>query len=91
VFDEVFFGSEFPERVQEFSREHGGLGVRVDVVTLSGERLDALEIVAVEAGARLVTREERLVFLPYAQIAHVDVSLLRDHRMAGFEFPPSSA
>jgi hypothetical protein len=38
---------------------------------------------------RLVTRDGRLVLLPYGRIAHVDVSLLRDHRVASFELPSS--
>jgi hypothetical protein len=89
VYDEAFFGREFADRVREFSHEHEGLGVRVEVVTLEGERLDVLEIVAGDTGVRLVTRDDRLVFLPYAHIAHVDVSLLRDHRIASFELPPA--
>lgn len=91
MFDETFFGKEFAKRAGEFSREHGGLGVRVEVVTHGGERLDVLEIIATDSGARLVTRDERLVFVPYAQIAHVDVSLLRDHRVEAFEFPARSS
>lgn len=91
VFDEAFFGSAFGERVREFSLEHGSLGLRVEVVTRGGERLDTLELTALETGTRLVTRDERLVFLPYAQIAHVDVSPLRDHRVAGFQLLTKSA
>jgi hypothetical protein len=87
VFDETFFGKEFARRAKEFAREHGGLGLRVEVVTSSGDRLDVLEIKASSDGTRLVTRDERLVFLPYAQIAHVDVTLLRDHRIEAFELP----
>ena len=85
MFDQAFFGEEFEKRVREFSREHEGLGVRVEVVTLEADRLDVLELHAVDAGVRLVTRDDRLVFLPYANIAHLDVALLRDHRIVGFE------
>jgi hypothetical protein len=87
VYDEGFFGREFAERVEEFRREREGLGVRVEIVTLEGERLDVLDIVSGDAGVRLVTRDDRLVFLPYAHIAHVDVTLLRDHRITSFELP----
>ena len=90
MFDKAFFGKEFAESERELSREHGGLGMRVEVVTASGERLDVLEIEAGKDGARLVTRDERLVFLPYGQIAHVDVLLLRDHRIESFEFPAAA-
>lgn len=87
MFDEAFFRTELAARAVEFSRAHGGLGLRVELVTAGGERLDVLEVAAESDGIRLVTRDERLVLLPYAQIAHVDVSLLRDHRVASFELP----
>ena len=92
MFDEAFFGKEFAERAQEFNREHGGLGISVEVVTLAGERIDVLEVSSTKEGMmRLATRDERLVFLPYTQIAHVDVSAQRDHRIASFELPTDSA
>ena len=87
MFDESFFGKEFPKRTREFSREHGGLGVRLEFVTREGERLDVLELKPANDGVRLVTRDERLVFLPYGEITHLDVSLLRDHRVDSFELP----
>ncbi len=87
MFDEPFFAGEFPRRTREFSREHGGLGVRLEFVTREGERLDVLELRPVSEGVRLVTRDERLVFLPYGEIAHLDVSVLRDHRIESFELP----
>ena len=90
MFDESFFGKEFAKRAREFSRERGGLGVRVELVTDGGERLDVLEMKASNDGIRLVTRDERLVFLPYAHLAHVDVALLRDHRIEAFELSASS-
>lgn len=86
MFDRAFFdGPDFADRVREFIASKGTLGIRLEVVTLSGERLDTLEIEPAKTGARLVTRDERLVFVPYAQMAHVDVSALRDHRTASFE------
>jgi hypothetical protein len=91
VFDSAFFdGPGFAARVREFILKEDTLGARVEVVTLSGERLDTLEIEPTKSGARLITRDDRLVFLPYAQIAHVDVSPLRDHRTAGFQLSTSS-
>lgn len=91
VFDEAFFAKELAERVEQFSGEHEGLGVRVEVVTVEGEHLDLLEIAAADRGLRLVTRDDRLVFVPYANIAHLDVSLLRDHRITSFDLASMSA
>ena len=91
VFDEAFFAKEFAERVHRFSGEHAGLGVRVEIVAVEGEHLDVLEIDATDTGLRLVTRDDRLVFLPYANIVHLDVSLLRDHRIASFDLASMSA
>jgi len=85
MFDESFFLKEFPKRTREFSRERGGLGVRLEFVTREGDRLDVLEMKPGNDGIRLVTRDERLVFLPYGEITHLDVSLLRDHRVESFE------
>jgi hypothetical protein len=87
MFDEGFFSKEFVKRTREFSREHGSLGVRVEIATGAGDLLDVLEIKPGGDGVRLVTRDERLVFLPYGQIVHLDVSLLRDHRVESFELP----
>jgi hypothetical protein len=87
VFSESFFAKEFPKRALEFSRERGGLGVRLEFVTREGERLDVLELKPGNDGVRLVTRDERLVFVPYGEITHLDVSLLRDHRVESFELP----
>ena len=81
----AFFGGAFSERVRAFSRAHQDANVRLEVVTLNGERLDALELSAVESGTRVSTRDNRLVFLPYSLIAYVDVAILQDHRIAGFQ------
>jgi hypothetical protein len=94
VFDaDFFFSRGFLETLQEFSRDHGEYGdgnLRVEVVTLTGDRLDTLQLDAVENGTRLSTRDERLVFVPYQQIAYLDVSILQDHRVAGFRLSTSS-
>src|SRR5262245_26715496 len=91
VFDHAFFEGEFAEKALDFVREHEGLGIAVEVATASGDHLDVLEILAMEEGVRLVTRDQRLVFLPYAQIAHVNVSALLDHRTASFRLAASVA
>ncbi len=85
-----FFGGPFAERVREFSHAYHDANVRLEVVTLTGERLDALQLSAVETGAMLSTRDDRLVFLPYAHIAYLDVAILKDHRIAGFELSVGS-
>ena len=90
VFDMNFFGREFAELVQWFRQDHGDEGVRVEVVTLSGERLDTLHISAIETGTRLSTRDDRLVVLPYSHISHIDVSILQDYRVPGFQLSTSS-
>ena len=73
----AFFGGAFSERVRAFSQAHQDANVRLEVVTLNGERLDALELSAVESGTRVSTRDNRLVFLPYSLIAYVDVAICR--------------
>jgi hypothetical protein len=90
VFEKAFFGRTFADRVRKFSGEHDDAKVRLEVVTLSGERLDALELSAVDTGATLSTRDNRLLFLPYAQIAYVEVAILHDHRVAGFQLSVGS-
>jgi len=86
----AYFGGAFAERVREFSHEHNDAHVRLDVVTLNGERLDALQLRADEKGTSISTRDDRLVFLPYSLIAYVDVAILRDHRVAGFQLSVGS-
>jgi hypothetical protein len=81
----AFFGGPFAQGVREFIRDHDDANVRLEVVTLNGERLDALQLNAVDSGARVSTRDNRLVFLPYSLIAYVDVAILQDHRIAGFQ------
>jgi len=90
MFDADFFSGDFLATLQEFSRDqgdagyHGDASLRVEIVTLTGDRLDTLQLTAVETGARLSTRDDRLAFVPYGQIAYIDVSALQDHRIAGF-------
>lgn len=86
----AFFDEHFAQMVQECSREHDDSNVRVEVVTDAGERLDILRVEAIESGVRVSTRDDRLVFLPYAHIAHIDVSPTTDQRLVGFRLPTGS-
>jgi hypothetical protein len=89
VFDKDFFGPSFTERVGDFSRDNAGNDVRVEIVTLGGQRFDVLQVKASNVGTRLYTRDDQMVFVPYSYIAQVEVSVLKDHRIAGFQLSPS--
>jgi len=84
MFTVDFFAGEFAERVREFSEERDA-NVRVSVVTLTGERIDALRVQTLQTGARISTRDDRLVFLPFESIGYVEVAALEDHRVAAFQ------
>ena len=86
----AYFGGAFADRVREFSHDHNDAHVRLEVVTLNGERLDALQLRADEKGTSISTRDDRLVFLPYSLIAYVDVAILKDRRVAGFQLSVGS-
>ena len=86
----VYFGEAFAERIREFSLDHDNAHLRLDVVTLNGERLDALELHADEKGTSISTRDDRLIFLPYSLIAYVDIAILRDRRVPGFKLSVGS-
>jgi hypothetical protein len=86
----AYFGGAFAERVREFTEEHDDAHIRLEVVTLSGERLDALELRADEQGTSVSTRDNRLVFLPYSLIAYLDVATLQDRRVASFQLSVGS-
>jgi len=86
----AYFGGAFAERIREFTEEHDDAHIRLEVVTLSGERLDALELRADEQGTSVSTRDNRLVFLPYSLIAYLDVATLQDRRVASFQLSVGS-
>lgn len=86
----AYFGGAFANRVREFSSEHDDAHVRLEVVTPSGERLDALQLLADEKGTSISTRDDRLVFLPYSLIAYVELAILKDRRVAGFQLSVGS-
>jgi hypothetical protein len=90
MFDVAFFGGAFAQRVREFSHDHDNAHLRFELVTISGERLDALELRAEDTGASLATRDNRLVFLPYSQVAYVEVEALVDRRVPGFQLSVGS-
>lgn len=85
MFDAAYFQGIFAERVREFSREHEDARVRVEIVTPNGERHDAVQFRAAAAGGIILTRETRLVFVPYPRIAYVEVAVLTDRRIPPFE------
>jgi hypothetical protein len=86
----AFFGEEFAQMVRTCSREHDDSDVRVEIVTDTGDRLDILRVEAIGSGIRLSTRDDLLVFLPYAHIAHIDISPTTDHRLVGFRLSTSA-
>ena len=81
----AYFGATFADRVREFTLEHDNAHVRLEIVTASGDRLDALQLRADEKGTSISTRDDRLVFLPYSLIAYLEIAILRDHRIPGFQ------
>ena len=90
VFDMAYFGGTLADRVREFSHDNNNAHLRLEVVTLNGERLDALQLRADENGTSISTRDDRLIFLPYSLIAYVDVAILQDRRIAGVQLSVGS-
>lgn len=86
----AYFSGAFADSVREFSHDHDDAHLRLEVVTLNGERLDALQLRAEEKGTSISTRDDRLVFLPYSLIAYVDLAILQDRRVAGFQLSVGS-
>jgi hypothetical protein len=86
----AYFGGTLADRVREFSHDNNNAQLRLEVVTLNGERLDALQLRADENGTSISTRDDRLIFLPYSLIAYVDVAILQDRRIAGFQLSVGS-
>jgi len=91
MFDaDYFFSRGFVETVQDLSRAHDQASLRLEAVTLAGERIDTLQLRAAETVVRLSTRDDRLVLVPYSNVASIDLSVMRDHRVAGFQLATSS-
>jgi hypothetical protein len=81
----AYFRGLFAERVREFSDDNEAARVRVQFVTPNGEQHDALQLRAGETGGTILTRDVKLIFLPYSRIAYVEVTILNDHRIPAFE------
>jgi hypothetical protein len=90
VLDREFFMREFALRVQRFSAERESLPVRVVISTINGRDFDIERITTSNAGVALYTREDKMIFLPYSAIQHVEVSVAPDRRLQGFEIPTES-
>ena len=89
LFDRDFFRDPFLQRVADFAREHNVRSVKVDVVTRSLERYNIQAIHSSDEGARLITLEGMMVFLPYHEISRVEVSVPRGDTAVGFQLPSS--
>ena len=77
-------------RVQRFSTERESLPVRVVISTRAGRDFDIERMTTSNAGIALYTREDKLVFMPYDAIEHIEVSVAQDRRVPGFEIPSES-
>jgi hypothetical protein len=86
VFNREFFsGPSWLERIREFGAEHDG-PIRVDIVTANGSRYDTGRFTLSDVGMTLFPRvgEDTIVFLPYDQIAQIEIAVMRDRREPGF-------
>jgi hypothetical protein len=90
VLDREFFMREFALRVQRFSEERDSMPVRVVIWTATGRDFDIHRMTTSNAGIALYTREDKLVFLPYNVIGHIEISVAQDRRVEGFEIPTES-
>jgi hypothetical protein len=90
MLDREFFMREFALRVQRFSAERESLPVRVVISTKAGRDFDIERMTTSNAGLALYTREDKLVFMPYGAIEHIEVSVAPDRRVPGFEIPSES-
>lgn len=90
VLDREFFMREFALRVQRFSAEREDLPVRVVISTRAGRDFDVARLTTSNAGIALYTREDKMVFMPYSVIEHIEVSVAQDRRVPGFEIPSES-
>jgi hypothetical protein len=90
VFDRDFFRREFPQKLQRFSEERESVPVRVVISTVSGRDFDIQRLTSSDTGTTLYTREDKMIFLPYGLIEHIDVTVAQDRRVPGFEIPTGS-
>lgn len=85
MFDAAYFQGIFAERVRAFSHDNDDARVRVEIVMPNGDRHDALQMRASTNGGTIVTRDARLVFVPYERMAYVEVTILNDRRIPEFQ------
>ena len=90
MFDRDFFRREFPQKLQRFSEERESVPVRVVISTVGGRDFDVHRMTSSDTGTTLYTREDKMIFLPYGVIEHIDVSVAQDRRVPGFEIPTDS-
>ena len=90
MLDRDFFRREFPQKVQGFSDERESVPVRVVISTVGGRDFDVQRMTSSETGTTLYTREDKMIFLPYGVIEHIQVSVAEDRRVPGFEIWPES-
>ena len=90
MFDRDFFRREFPQRVHRFSEERESVPVRVVISTLGGRDFDVHRMTSSDTGTTLYTREDKMIFLPFGVIEHVEVTVAPDRRVPGFEIPSDS-
>ena len=90
MFDREFFSSpDWHEKIRKFSADRDDSPLRVVICTLNGSRYDVEKFTFSDLGMNLFPRSERLgeemtVFLPFQQIAQVEVSSIKDRREVGF-------
>ena len=89
VFDRDFFRREFPQKLQRFSEERESVPVRVVFSTVGGRDFDIHRMTFSDTGTTLFTREEKMIFLPYGAIEHIDVTVTQGRRVPGSRFPPT--
>ena len=90
VLDRDFFRREFPQKVQGFSDERESVPVRVVISTVGGRDFDIQRMTSNDTVATLYTREDKMIFLPYSVIEHIQVSVAEDRRVPGFEIRTGS-
>ena len=90
MLDRDFFRREFPQKVQGFSDERESVPVRVVISTVGGRDFDIQRMTSNDTVATLYTREDKMIFLPYSVIEHIQVSVAEDRRVPGYEIWPES-
>ena len=90
MFDRDFFRREFPQKLQRLSDERESSPLRVVISTVGGRDFDIQRMTSSDTGTTLYTREDKIIFLPYGAIEHIEISVAQDRRVAAFEIPTDS-